>query len=350
MTLLFCEGFEGVSPTYAARVFNSGSYVPADMTTYTGRFGIGKAWGRPGSNTSTSRFYLSGDKYGISPNAYGYICGFAAKRTSSSANALGIYSYMLSGSYGDAWGMKLTPSVVRVKAWDSDYPAYDYPVPQGTWCYIEFRFRGHASAGFYEARVNGTVIYSWGPGDTLYSSSNNHTGFFIHSDAWVGYQIDDLYFLVQDGSGKNTFLGDCRVDTILANGNGTTNDMTPSAGNNYECINDDPNDPNDYVEAEIDGDLDLYTFPDVPTEIDDSYIHGVTLDHMAKRTQPVSNVESRNVVRSNGSLYYGSQNWALNDTTADIKKNTFETDPDDSNPWTQAKINACEFGVELNKT
>lgn len=348
MTLLYCEGFEGVTTPYANRIFSSPSWRAGDMTEYTGRFGIGKAWGRPGSNTDSSGFYFDGTEYGYGVNLT-YCIGFAMKRTNGS-NSSGVYSWCKSGSYGTAWGVYMGNGYVRIKAWDSGQPSYDYIVPVGTWCYIEWKFRGHNSSGISIVRVNGTEIFNWGPGDTLYSTAGNFSGFYLASSAWTGWQIDDLYFLAVDGSGLNDFLGDCRVDTILANGAGNSTQMTPSAGANYECINDDPNDPNDYVEADVDAEKDTYAYPDVPTDLDDNNIYGVTIDHMAMRTQPVANVELRNVLRSNGVDYYGSNNWALADNTVGIKKDSWEKDPDDNGDWTQAKINAAEFGVELNKT
>ena len=343
-----CEGFEAVTPNYASRVFASNSYSRADCQQYTGRFGVGNGWGRQGGQvTTTVRYFLDGQDFGYSPNAMTYIVGFALKKKTG-GNEFLCLSHMLTGSYTDAWGIEVSDTAVRVKAWDAIYPAYDYPYTLGSWVYIELKFRGHASLGTYEAKANGTTLYSWGPGDTLYSTSNNHVGFFLGDEAWMGWEIDDLYFLAVDGSGQNDFLGDSRVDTILATGAGNSTQFTPSAGANYECVNEDPNDEADYLEGDTDGQKDTFAYADVPTDIDDNNIYGVCIDNHAKRTQPVAGLLSRNVLRSGGTDYYGPQDYILGDSTSGWKRSTWELDPDDSQPWTQAKINACEFGVELD--
>lgn len=347
MTLLMCEGFEGVTAAdYANRIFSSNSWSRPDATEYTGRFGVGKSWGRNGGSSLVLRYYFNGTEYGYVPDEVAYILGFAVKRRNGS-NEINITTWGVQGSYNDAWGMEIGDSYVRVKAHNVLSPEYDYAVPQGSWCYVELKYRGHASAGVYELRVNGSVLYTFS-GDTHYSTAGDNLGFIFADEAWSGWEIDDLYFLAVDGVGLNDFLGDSRVDTVLATGAGNSTQLTPSAGANYECINEDPNDPADYVEGDTDGLKDTFVYADVPTDIDDNNIYAVCVDNHARRTQPVGGVILRNVLRSNGTDYYGPQDYAVGDSTVGWKKSVWEKDPDDNGDWTQVKINACEFGAELS--
>jgi hypothetical protein len=346
MTLLMCEGFETIPANNPGLVFTGYGTPPTDMTQYTGRFGRGKAWGRPGSNTTTSWWYLNGTVWGYSADTVGYIVGFAAKRTNWN-NSFSVHSYMTSGSYTDAFQVRFIQDYIRVKMWNTDYPAYDVYLPEGTWAYVEWYYKRHSSTGRYHLKVNGNTIRDF-TGDTRYSTGASHVGVTFRGDAWAGFQFDDLYFLAVDGSGLNDFLGKCRVDPALPNGAGNYGQFTPSAGSNYECVDDDPYSETDYVEADTDGDRDSYTIASVDSDIVDRRIKAIQLTPAIARTEDLANLDMTPFLRKSSVDYDGTL-WNVPNTAYRIRRGLWTADPSDSNPWTKAKINACEIGVKLSK-
>jgi hypothetical protein len=149
-----------------------------------------------------------------------------------------------------------------------------------------------------------------------------------------------------NGSYNNDFLGDIRIDIINPNGAGNYTDLTPSSGDNYACVDEDIIDESDYVEGINVGDIDSYTYEDVPTDLDDSAIYAVDIRNVAQRTAASDNIKIDGLIRTGSTDYNASVDLSLSDSWSN-KNFIFEKDPSDSGDWTQAKINACEFGVEI---
>jgi hypothetical protein len=223
---------------------------------------------------------------------------------------------------------------------------------EDTWHYIEMGCIIDSTNGYFWGRLDDTEVMSWGPGDT-WSSSYYPNRFADYARFYVGsycfWRLDDLYMADNQGSYNNSFLGSVRVDSIRPNGAGNYTQLTPSAGSNYQCVDDPHYDDTDYVEADTDGEKDTYAFPNVPTDLDDSNIKGVLVGGQSQRTEENPNVKIRHMLRTGSSDYYGSAGDTLGDTY-DFNYHVFERDPSDSGAWTKAKINACEFGMELEKT
>jgi hypothetical protein len=137
-----------------------------------------------------------------------------------------------------------------------------------------------------------------------------------------------------------------RVDAINPNGAGNHTDLTPSTGSNYECVNEAIIDESDYVEGANAGDKDSYSYPNVPTDLDDTGIYAVEINTISQRTAASDNIKIDGFIRTGSTDYNASDDLSLADSWSK-KSFIFERDPSDSNVWTQAKINACEFGVEV---
>lgn len=80
------------------------------------------------------------------------------------------------------------------------------------------------------------------------------------TSSWVsqGY-MDDIIVWDDQGASFNTFpLGKRRIGTVLPNGAGSSTQWTPSAGNNYACVNSGYNASTPNVSTSSTGDVDLY--------------------------------------------------------------------------------------------
>ncbi len=184
-------------------------------------------------------------------------------------------------------------------------------------------------------------------GDTksgLVSSDIDYLKFVFPHDCFI--ELDDIYLADNQGSDINDFLGDIRIDAIHPNGAGNHTDLTPSAGSNYQCVDEDELDDSDYVEGINATDKDSYSYESVPTDLDDSGIIGLQIKNNCKRTAAATNIKIDPFIRT-GSTDYSQTVQDLPDAIGIVSGDIILDDPSDSNPWTQAKINACEFGMEV---
>jgi hypothetical protein len=159
-------------------------------------------------------------------------------------------------------------------------------------------------------------------------------------------EVDDIYIADTSGSENNDFLGDIRIDAIHPNGAGNHTDLTPSTGNNYECVDEIAIDEADYVEGVNATDKDSYTYGSVPTDLDDAGIIGLQIRNFGKRTAAATNIKIDPFIRT-GSTDYSQAVQDLPDSFGEVRGDIVLDDPSDSGDWTQAKINACEFGMEV---
>lgn len=360
MTLRWAEGLEDMTS-----LSNLGQYFEGYSINNrsTQNMAFSSTLGRRGSSciywpaSAYGAEYV--EKYWPDPRQEGwkYYVGFAIYTDYINTNGVQIMLGYFPGANNAAFGIYL----------DSDWSVRWYGVlnstsheqlgsgptlMQDTWYYFEFGCYNHATAGEYWGRINDTQEFHWGPGDNVSQSFYptqypNAVRFYVGS--YSAWRFDDFYFADDQGSYNNGFLGSVRVDSIRPNGAGNYSQMTPSAGSNYQCVDDPHYDDSDYVEADTDGEKDTYAFPDVPTDLDDSNIKGVLVGGQSKRTEENPNVKIRHMVRKGSTDYYGSAGDDLGDTD-DFNYHIFERDPSDSSAWTQAKINASEFGMELEKT
>lgn len=159
----------------------------------------------------------------------------------------------------------------------------------------------------------------------------------------VPHNLDDVYILDTTGSTNNSFLGDSRIVTLRPAAAGASTDFTPSAGDNYECVDDAPGADDDasYVEAATTGMIDMYkstTVSELPTAI-----HAVQLRSTSRKTDAGS-MGVRNRLTS-GSTTVSGHTPALS-TDYSVNVDVFEADPDTGNAWTLGGVNSIEAGVE----
>lgn len=211
------------------------------------------------------------------------------------------------------------------------------------WQYLEMKVYMHATAGTVEVRKNMKTIINATSLDTLDDSGSSggaqHVHFGPMSGSGLSSYLDDIYVDTAN------FLGDIRVDSELPTADGTHTDFAPSAGNRWECVNEDgANGDTDYVEASGVGNQ--ATFKITAPTINNA-VKGIMLMPTMRRTEP-GNAAIKTLVRQSSTDYL---NALEHDVPAGSQYNylqgIWETDPNDSNPWTTSKLNSAEFGVEI---
>lgn len=217
----------------------------------------------------------------------------------------------------------------------------------GVWAFLEIQWTIHDTTGAVTIRVNGIEQLALTNVDTkgVASGAGEWGSIVIGTEVGVQHDFDDLYICDTSGSLNNTFLGDVSIRAIFPNGAGNASEWTPSAGSNYDCVNEtSPNDDTDYNSAAAINLKDLYAFASAPAGAD---IRGVqVLAAVRKSAEGPGQVKL--VTRSNGTDYDGAAH-GIASTEYSYVREVLETDPGSGSPeaaWTESGFNAAEFGVK----
>lgn len=223
-----------------------------------------------------------------------------------------------------------------------------YAVPLGTFVYLEVKVLINNTTGTFEIKVDGSSKLSLSSQDTQNTANSTANQVNIGPDGSVTnatYTWDDLYICDGAGSTNNNFLGDCRVDAYLPNGNGNSSQLVGSDGNstdNYLLVDESaPNDDTDYVESATVGNKDTYATANMSHT--PSSIFGVQILANAKKDD--AGARSLATVTRSAATDYDGATQALGTGYLyyyDIR----EVDPATSAAWTKTNFDAAEFGVK----
>jgi hypothetical protein len=217
-----------------------------------------------------------------------------------------------------------------------------------TYYYLEVKVLLHTSAGTFDVRVNGTSAVSGtgvntaGAGTTTWNVLRLGSDGNANADATQNFDFDDLY--VNDGSGSehNDFIDPIRVPVKRPTGAGTTTQMTPSAGSNWQNVDDTTMDSDTTYNAETTaGDLDLYTFGAL----------GLTGTVKALQTALCFRSDGAGaetlapMIRISSTNYQGTTVGCT--TTYAFSNQIYPTSPATSAAWTVSELDGAEYGVKL---
>lgn len=216
-----------------------------------------------------------------------------------------------------------------------------------SWGCLEIHVVIHDSAGILQTKWNGVLdidasglnTRDGGNGDIvgirIGSSSVN-----INSSAYGYY--DDVAVNDTSGTINNSWPGRGGIHALVPNGAGTLTQLTPSAGSNYECVDErTPDDDTSYVESAVLDTSDLYATAGVtPT---DGTVSAVQWLARAKLTDSGEG-NLRRLVRHDGSNYAGDDQGL--DTSYRYLSEIMEKAPDETE-WTLSKVNALEIGQQV---
>lgn len=214
-----------------------------------------------------------------------------------------------------------------------------------TWYYIEMKVTTNNTSGSVYVRLNTTPVISLTNEDTQPGSNARHDAFRISNAGGQYMKFDDLYCLDASGSApQNDFLGVKQVITLFPSAAGGTTQWTPSAGSNYDCVNETAcDDDGTYVQTAAAGALDLYTYDDIPGATMTSNIVGIQINTDVKRTQATSYTlyqAAKRITQSDGSGV------TISNDAYQTKTRIMPLDTEGV-AWTETNINATEFGLIL---
>ena len=197
----------------------------------------------------------------------------------------------------------------------------------------------HTSAGSVEVVVNGVTKLLLENINTAASGNNYSNVFRLEHNygSGVGIYYDD--FWLDDAE----FLGPLRIEPIYPGGVGDSAGFVPSAGSNWECVNDlIDGTETDYVEAVTPNTVDLYHLK--PMTILEGNIKAIQT-HMVGRKTDSGNLRLIPIIKPSSNNIEGNPLELYDCYTR--KSHIYQNNPENSQPWTVQDINNMQIGFKL---
>jgi hypothetical protein len=340
MTLVHVEGWDGMSDVLQ-RYSYSGSKPTIDASIF-----------RNGTKSLKCTSYNY--KCNISlPSQQTYVFGFALYLNTYQINLASptLQAILLSGSGGNQNSILFDDSGHILVYRGSTLLAISIQTFSiKTWFYVEVlaTCTNSISADEYVIKVNGVEwINLPATTDTQNEASPGFSTIRFAGGYSSGiYYYDDIYVCDLNGSVNNDFLGDSVVEVLNPNGNGNANQFDGSDGNsvdNYLLVDDVvPDDDTTYVESDTVSQQDQYALSDLTGSI--GTIHGVAARNQCKKDAAGART-GKAIVRSGSADYEGAEFVPTESYFG--YDHIWEQDPDTSNAWLEAGINAAEFGIKV---
>jgi hypothetical protein len=218
-------------------------------------------------------------------------------------------------------------------------------IAPGTWYHIAVKvtIADSIGAGTAEVQVNGLDWLTVAAGQDTKVSSNAYANYFRIGRSAAGANNSSLLDFAHVGVIENSdFIGPVRGINLRPSGAGNSTQFTPSAGSNYQCVDETPAVDTDYVYSSTVGHKDLYVLPDL--SVSPNIIHTVQKNILA-RVDDAGTRTANAVIRSNGADYDGSAFApALNYL---YYSHFWDNDPDTAAAWTESAVNALQAGPEV---
>jgi len=216
--------------------------------------------------------------------------------------------------------------------------------PARGWHYVELKVVQGTGSGTLDVRVNGILAIQLTAQNTLQGGGQLLTAFVgavPGEPCLVTVDVDDLYLADTAGTLNTTFLGDVRVDALPPQADGSLTEWTvEGASSAWAAVSD--GDEASGIRADAAGlrqSFDIAPLPAMATPA----IHGVQVTLLAKKTDAGAGALK-------GLAFSGGQTAVSADIPlqAQLAWHTalFEADPNAGSAWSEAALNAAEFGVE----
>jgi len=201
---------------------------------------------------------------------------------------------------------------------------------------VEVYYKPLNSGGICRVRLNGVLDINY-TGDTTAGLENV-------KKVRVGYAGRDNYLsqyddFVLDDSQR---IGNTRIQKLQISGAGTTGEWDASAGNPYECVDEIPFSDTDFISTNVPGEIATFACGDMTGNVSSVkalLLHG----RMLYEGNPAPN-KQKLAIRVNGTNYFSGR-FTPGLSAAPFQK-LWAVNPDDSQPWEEADINAIEIGVQ----
>lgn len=221
------------------------------------------------------------------------------------------------------------------------------------WHHFELKVVPNTATGSFELRHNEVNVLSASGINTAGSGSNQADGFAMRFASTSTNNIfDDIGVWGGSGAAPTDFVGDCVVEGIQVTGAGASTQWTPSAGSNFDNVDDSGGSaPDDagaggFNSSDTVGQVDLYAFGDL-TQIDGTILW-VQLDtQLAMAATGSRNVLTKYRDPDTTVVDIGATK-AISNTVYASFADVMSVNPNTAAAWDVTEIDGGQFGVEID--
>lgn len=193
------------------------------------------------------------------------------------------------------------------------------------------------NAGSITVFLNGVSVATFS-GDTQQQASPGFDQVVIGAVGSASIDIDFDDFTIDD---TLTEIPETYWVLQAASGNGTPLEFTPSAGTNWENVEENPPSSAEYNETATAGDQDMYSYPNLP--FSPASIYAVATVLYAARDGSITGFAAE--INSGGTPDTGPTVSPAAAGVYTLSYSFFDTDPDTAAAWTESAVNALEAGI-----
>lgn len=211
--------------------------------------------------------------------------------------------------------------------------------------YIEFMWRISNTLGYVELRSfdvaggNGYPILALGGLDTQPGAVSTWSAIRFWIGGPGGEKMKDFY--IKRGLAP---LGPLEVKTCFPNGAGAVTQWTPSAGSNFQNVDEAaPDGEATYNRSQVNGRQDLYTVDLTPVPVNVSGILGIQLNAIARKESGSFPNQLKNLIQL--SALQASAAKALGTGYSDARE-CYDVNPETGVAFTRAELVAAQIGME----
>lgn len=223
------------------------------------------------------------------------------------------------------------------------------------WHFIEIRLLLGTTTGAVELKVDGVSVGTATSTNTTSAGTSTSTSdiigtFDLIGTSFVPWYISGLYINDTTGSAPNNgFMGPHIMETLRPNGAGFSTGFTPSAGSNWQNVDEDTQDGHTtYNEAATAATIDSFTYSNLVNTA--TSIPAIGLNTICRKEGLPGSKKLRSRVRSSASDALGTAIALKSEETNSRYMHTrqiIEKDPNGTIAWTSTSVNAAEAGYEV---
>lgn len=214
-----------------------------------------------------------------------------------------------------------------------------------TWYQVQIYVKRHATAGMLTIKIDGVTVLNL---TGLAMGSTDIGKIVLHPQQYGGVNLamfDNLWIFNTLGTHSNGFpVGRMKVQALMPNAAGTYTDLTPSAGSNYQNVDETTaNDDTDYNSGITATNKDSYNLTDLSGSI--AQVHGVQVTAIVRKDDVDS--KTYQTFTKSGSTETYSADIVATLAYASSTPLILTDDPNTSAQWTVTNVNALEAGVKI---
>jgi hypothetical protein len=215
-----------------------------------------------------------------------------------------------------------------------------HSLTNGLWYFLEMSITFNNTTGAFHIKINNNDDINVTNINTVTTANNFASRVQLSgtNTFWDDFRVFDT-----TGPNNNTFIGDCKVETLFANGPGASTQWTPLSGANWQNVSEIAvDDDTTYNFTTTPGNQDTYTFQ--PLAHINSNIHVVGTNLVQRKDNPGSKTTAQ-LAHLGGSDFVGGNIPVLD--TYYTNEQLYETNPNTTVSWTPTDVNTAQFGIKL---